>query len=454
MQRMAILGVFVLASACSADDGSGEELPAIDVGDPVTSVDGESGDGSSGDGSSGDGDTGDGDTGDGDGDPGDGDPGDGDGGNIKFDLAALPDNSTDCQQGGNNEAFSYIWVANSAQGSISKINTETMIEEGRYRVRPDSAGSPSRTSVNLSGDVAVANRLGGVTKVYARIEDCEDSNGQPGIQTSSGPNDMLAWGDEECIAWHTPMNVNSQRPIAWDQGQLNEGNCTSFDAKVWTATATAGAITVWRHNGDDGSIEEMTPIVGTTASGYGPYGGGVDGNKDFWFMHRDSSPYPLVRVDGDSLDYTIWQIPQPVNPYGFAIDPEGRPWIAGFQGGIARFDPDTETWDVNTEVTGVGMMGDGQGTMWIARYPWDMEGVSALDTETMELVDFIEVPSSLGKGVSIDFNGYVWLVDMTNSAFRIDPQTHQFVTYAGLTGPYTYSDMTGFGLASVSNPQG
>ncbi|KIG15701.1 Methionine ABC transporter ATP-binding protein [Enhygromyxa salina] len=373
---------------------------------------------------------------------------------IKFDLGPIPDANTNCHAGADEAAFRYIWVANSGQGTISKINTDTLIEEGRYRVRPDSAGSPSRTSVNLSGDVAVASRLGGITKVHARTDDCQEHNGQVGIQTSSGPNDILDWGTEECVAWYTPMKVSSQRPVAWDQGDFDFSTCESHNAKVWTATATNGVVTVAKLNGDNGTIEAATVINGIVAAGYGPYGGAVDGNRDFWFMHRDSSPAPLVRVGADTLDYTVWPVPGSVKPYGFAIDPKGRPWIAGYQGGTARFDPASESWQINPDVTGVGMMSDGLGVMWIAHYPWTSEGVAALDTETMELIDFIAVPASLGKGVSVDFAGYVWLVDMTDSAFRIDPGTHDHVVYTGLTGPYTYSDMTGFGLASVLKPQG
>ncbi|MCB9565820.1 MAG: hypothetical protein H6710_01110 [Myxococcales bacterium] len=62
----------------------------------------------------------------------------------------------DQQEGGNLEdVLSYIWISNSSQATVSKINTKTAIEEGRYRVQ---GGSPSRTSVNLQGDVAVSSR--------------------------------------------------------------------------------------------------------------------------------------------------------------------------------------------------------------------------------------------------------------------------------------------------------
>jgi streptogramin lyase len=55
---------------------------------------------------------------------------------------------------------------------------------------------------------------------------------------------------------------------------------------------------------------------------------------------------------------------------------------------------------------------------------------------------------------AIDFYGYVWVVDMSQNAFRLDPASGQVDTYAGLTGPYTYSDMTGWGLSNVAFPPG
>jgi hypothetical protein len=134
---------------------------------------------------------------------------------VKWDLGVQPDVEHGCGGGGlggGEPDFSYIWIANSDQGTISKINTVTMEEEGRYRVRPDGGGSPSRTSVNLNGDVAVASRQGGLTKVYARLSDCPDPN-----NTSTGPNDIKPWPDG-CVAWHLPFPFSTQRPVAWTQG--------------------------------------------------------------------------------------------------------------------------------------------------------------------------------------------------------------------------------------------
>ena len=68
--------------------------------------------------------------------------------------------------------FSYLWIANTGQGSVSKINTTTMLEEARYYADPNPASaSTSRTSVNIDGHcVVVSNRASySLTKIAARF---------------------------------------------------------------------------------------------------------------------------------------------------------------------------------------------------------------------------------------------------------------------------------------------
>ena len=99
-----------------------------------------------------------------------------------------------------------------------KINTKTGIEEGRYFVE---GGSPSRTSVNLQGDVAVSARdPGGVTKIAAIKERCVDSNADGMINTSTGPADIKPKGTDECVLWFKPIPSPSYtygpRATAWE----------------------------------------------------------------------------------------------------------------------------------------------------------------------------------------------------------------------------------------------
>ncbi|MFV8752796.1 hypothetical protein ACNOYE_19810 [Nannocystaceae bacterium ST9] len=391
-------------------------------------------------------------------------------GGAKLDFGVQGDvpQVNDCSGGGGGGMaevdFSYIWVANSPESTISKINTMTMLEEGRYLTRPDAIGNPSRTSVSLSGAVAVANRAGGITKVIAEPEKCDEmANGVPGLQTSAGAANVLPWGQDDCLAWYTAMPYDLQRPLAWAPAEvvLNaDGECEYVNEKLWTTGATTnvgGSVVAMRLNGDTGVVEANVPVPEITAiGGLGPYGGAVDPGANFWFTHREgAAPWPLVRVDALTLTYTIYAVPPEVQPYGITVDSKGRVWIAGTIGGTARFDPATQQWATLPGVTGLGLQEDGLGRMWIAAYPWDIQrGVYGIDSETVTQIDFIDMTpyAPQSRGISIDSEGYVWMVDQTSSAYRIDPETKQWQVYSGLNAPYTYSDMTGWGLKNVTPP--
>jgi hypothetical protein len=381
--------------------------------------------------------------GDGDGDAGDGDPSD-DGSDHKFDTLSVPDAAFNCGSGGGNDDpdFSYLWAANSTQGTISKIDTQTVMELGRYIVRPDSNGSPSRTSVSLSGHVAVANRSGGVTKVYADEQFCEESNGMPGIQTSNS-NQFLPWGTEECIAWHKPMQYASQRPVAWGMGNFNEGSCYYEDEELWTSATQGQVIDVFVLDGDDGTTLEMVTIQGVNAGFYGIYGGAVDGNGDFWGTQLGGGQ--LIRVNRDDMTYDTW--PCPAGGYGMTVDSDGYVWTCSYQ--VGRFDPNTETWQTAQVGGSSGCMADAgeDGLLWMATGGANVIGVNR---DTLQVEKTWQTGGTYG--ISIDYEGYVWAVAYGSTASKVDPETGQFWTYNGLVGAYTYSDMTGYALTNVGSP--
>ena len=363
-------------------------------------------------------------------------------GETKFDLGLPPDGELGCGEGGGGGGgggapdFSYIWIANSNEGTISKVNTQTLVEEGRYIVRPDANGSPSRTSVNLNGDVVVANRSGGVTMISARLEDCPDP-----ANTSTGPGDVKAWPDG-CVVWHTPFNYASQRPVAWTQGNFNPSTCRYEDTKVWTSGANA-SIDVVLLDGETGMVEQTVPIPGVSPNFYGIYGGAVDADGNFWGSQLGSGQLVNVNLG----DYAVRTWPMAASGYGMTVDSLGQVWTCS--GTVARFDPVTETWDTAAAGGQGGCMEDGEGTLWLANDP--MVGV---DIVTMQVVQSIDLPNYV-HGISIDFQGYVWgpaIYD--NEAYRVDPVTQAIDTVTGLNYPYTYSDMTGFALSNAGNPSG
>nr|WP_293179081.1 hypothetical protein [Nannocystis sp.] len=338
---------------------------------------------------------------------------------------------------------SYIWIANSSQGTISKIDTQTLQEKGRYIVRPDSAGSPSRTSVNLTGDVAVANRSGGMAKVYARVDNCVESNGMPGIQTSVDSN-VLPWGVEECVAWYTPFNYVSQRPAAWTPGTFNKNTCAWENQKVWTSGASEGqfpGVDVVRLNGTTGAVEDTVNIPGIAPNYFGMYGAAVDAKGNMWGSQLGQGT--LLFVDAETLQYKTW--PMVSGGYGMTVGSSGYVWTCS--GNASRFDPMTETWQTLYVGGSGGCMEDDKGTLYMSG---GNNNIVAIDVETLQVKTTYPLPQYV-HGISIDYYGYVWGVSIGAQAFRIDlANPAAFQTFNGLVGAYTYSDMTGVALSNVS----
>ena len=459
-RTLLVLASLPLVCAC-ADDGEASSNTDPSVGDATSEVDSQTGETSEGTSSTTDPSTS---SGDGDGDPttstttsgdGDGDAsssGDGDGdGPVKWDTLDPGDIDPGCMDAGGGELESMIWIANSSQGTVSKIDTQTMTELGRYWVRPDGSGNPSRTSVNAVGDMVVGARSGGVTKILFDVEQCADTNGTPGIQTSTGANDILDWDQEECRAWHTPMNYNSIRAVSWTNGTWNAQTCRYEGMEVWVSgdQGAMGTVDVMRLDGETGEILEQIEIPEMPmALNFGAYGAVVDEDNNLWLAQIYSKH--LTRVDYDTLEYEHWI--QPIHTYGIAYH-EGFIYLCNRE--VARFNPQSETFDMIEMIedwqgffghTG-GCMVDGDGILWKGID----DALYGVDTEDLSIVDTIAMPEGMQWGVAVDFDGYVWTVPRNGStAYRVDPGDHSIESIGGLVGAYTYSDMTGFMLSGVA----
>lgn len=355
--------------------------------------------------------------------------------------------------------FSNIWIANTPEGTVSKIDTQTGTELARYRTGVDSSSDPSRTSVNLLGDVAVVNRAGGSVIKIAAVEDrCVDTNGDGTIQTSTGPNDVLAWGADECVLWETPLFTGA-RAAAWDSGNdpenLDDMGCMVVDPNLWvSAMDETDTVHVWRLDGETGEMLQEATLPGWTGGWGGVYGGAVDRERGFWAPGKDNTV--LVHVDAETFQLTVYDAEGYERFYGIAMDAEGTPWIASeYDDRLLHFDRATELF-VDHGATGHdslrGLAIDGAGNAWIAaNNPCDLV---RFDRQSGAYENIALPECGTPVGVSIDVEGYVWVVDQgSDRAYKVDPATRAVVsTVMGLAGPYTYSDMTGSGLSLVTNP--
>lgn len=398
-----------------------------------------------------------------------GDDGDGSGvgegdssGGLKFDLGGDDESGgPDCTgDGGGNVTFSFIWIANSTEGTVSKFDTQTGLEQGRYRTSVAGSDSPSRTSVNQFGDVLVGNRLGGgaATKIAAIMERCVEKNGVPGIQTSTGAADVLPYLEDECVLWSTPLPIadNGPRGIAWEGGTIDPDTCenTVPNPRVWVSYG-GNAEEIYRLDGTTGAVLDHLTIAG---GGGLIYGGAVNAEGDLWFVNRGANT--LNTIDATTLAHQVWAIPN--TPYGMGVDANGDPWVVSYNGGpgvdkVYRFDVASSTFvDAGGQLGYYrGMNLDREGRAWVGGNNPCRLAVFDAQADTL-INDNIALPGcSTPVGVSIDFEGYVWVVDQNGTAYKVHPDNYSIVlTATGLVGPYTYSDMTGAGLNLVVNPPG
>ncbi|EDM76776.1 hypothetical protein PPSIR1_18782 [Plesiocystis pacifica SIR-1] len=365
--------------------------------------------------------------------------------------------------------FSYLWVANTDEGSVSKVNAKTQVEVARYRTGPANVEhSPSRTTVSLDGRYAlVGNRLSGsVVLVAAETGDCVDANEDGLITTSQSPDDLLDWGDDECVLWSTNMPQIGEgisagpRGMTFDPGELDTQTCTYQDAKIWVGWG--GASTDLAHIGRldpaTGTFEELIAVEDWGSSlgpVHAPYGAAHDGDHSVWFTGLRGE---YLRIDTEDLDVDRWIAPGWAAPYGMAVDAEGRVWTGGCFGPVSVFDPDTEivTEIVGTDACHRGVAADTKGNVWVAMN--EPCGLVQIDRDDEEVVNVLTAEDfdglcSIPVGVSVDADDFVWMVDQLGWAWRIDPESLD-MDYLEIPGNhYTYSDMTGGGLNAVVYPQ-
>ena len=359
-------------------------------------------------------------------------------------------NNGDQDNGCPGEVQSFIWISNSGEGTLSKVCTLNGEEVARYYTsEQESQGDPSRTSVNLYGDMVVTNRNPGygpssVTKFAALIEDCEDRNDNGKIDTSFDPSDVLPFGEDECMLWNTKLPGNAAlgaRATAWDGEEDPE---TGEGGHVWIGCLNT--FSVYKLDGNTGEILD----TGYSHPSVMPYGGAVDGMGGFWIVGGNCTVSSLIgsctiaRIDMDTMHAQDYVVPY---GYGISVDSKGRIWTNGLSG-ISRFDPsDGEIKKLPFIGFGRGIAVDGNGMVWGAITSGDLVQV---DEETVELVNRFPVGVSALVGVAVDYEGFIWAVSQGgNAAYKVDPATYDITEVPIGMGPYTYSDMTGMQLRNV-----
>ena len=382
------------------------------------------------------------------------DDGPGMGGDWKFDLGAIPD-APGLPCGGKEVDESYIWVPTTSAGAVSKVDTRTITEVATYYVGPNGAAeSSSRTAVSADGRFVVVNNrgTGRTTVVAASMADCNGNN------TSQSGGDLLPWGTDDCVLWSTThadwggAMQQGPRGVTWEVGELNPATCTYDDQKFWIGYLSAGGDAhIKKMDGTTGNVEEDLLVPGWDGQGYAPYGAALDPQNRPWFTGLRGE---LMRVNTDNNPIDVTRITQPANiqSYGMTVDPDGNPWMAGCSGPVSTYDVNIQDWVSVPGTSGChrGMAIDHDFHVWVAlNGPCAIVEIDGLTRTLVATHNLAQCSTPIG--VSVDVDGFVWLVDQGGWAWKIDPLDVPAMQQILLPGDhYVYSDMTGGQIASVS----
>jgi len=303
----------------------------------------------------------------------------------------------------------FIWIANSGEQTVSKLSTRTGEELDRFRVGAD----PSRTAVDLDGNVFVASRGSHeLTKIEA-----------------------AGCAGQSCLAFTVPT-CRGPRGVAVDAHNRVWVGGTWTDDRV----ENPGCLQV--HDADDGAVlESFDGIPGRI------YGLALDARGRVWGVLSPGDK--LVRIERVGREMTYYDPPGGASPYGIAVDQRGRVWVGdNAGGGVLRFDPDAEAWVRFGEGEGQarGVAADAAGNVWVADSGRDL--LMKFDGESGELLGRYDSGGSDPVGVAVDSEQMIWAVNQGSSlAVRFEPERGGTVgAYAVGAAPYTYSDMTGYAL--------
>jgi DNA-binding beta-propeller fold protein YncE len=186
-----------------------------------------------------------------------------------------------------------------------------------------------------------------------------------------------------------------------------------------------------------------------------PYGLAIDGDGFLWTSERGGGW--ITKIDTTSAQLlNTYTPPFGRDFYGICTDAEKNVWIANFQqNNILKYVPSTNQWfqfrDPNARSTR-GIAADSDGFIWVANS--GSNNVSKFHARTGQLVG--TYPAGSGPiGVAVDNLGNVWAVNQgSNNTTKFSPDGAVLGTYRVGSGPYTYSDMTGFQLRTFTLRQG
>lgn len=354
----------------------------------------------------------------------------------------------------NPPSLHFVWVANSAAGTVSKIDPNLVKEVGRYRVCSD----PSRTAIDAEGNVWVGCRNdGGVAKIMAAKKDCID-NDKNGVVETSTSNALVCDtpGCDECVNFITYPEGTAKYPGV-------RGLVIDKFNFIWVDYY---ALQV---------VDRLDPVTGKQLEQVfldcPAYGLAFDPKGNLWAQTMAPDIVAcnyLSRVDVAAKQIKHFTMGGNYAPYGIASDGLGRIWLGGSfavqgtVGGAVRFDPATNSWViVETAPDATGIAAAADGFTYVANNKQD--SIGKIDSQQAKWIGKISLMGGImgnqyrePRAIGIDGDGYLWAVNyLSSSVSKLDPQKMVLVGEIKVGAkPDAYGDFTGPTLNAKMTPTG
>jgi DNA-binding beta-propeller fold protein YncE len=351
----------------------------------------------------------------------------------------------------------FIWVPNSNEGTVSKVDTRTGRELARYRTGPSTRnGNPSRTTVDLYGNCWVGNRYTGTVVKIGLLENSQymDRNHNGLIETSTDLNgdgqitgdELLPWASDECVIYEVVL-------IPGQEGTYIPGQYQGeYAADDWMpgprGIAVDAANNVWAgcygteaYYYIDGRTGQILHTVDVSSVNHTPYGAVMDENGILWSSGQDKNH--VLQLNPANFSFKTVAMSHLV--YGLGIDGRGHLFASGWDNQkLSCVDIVTGTllWTKPGGNSSRGVACTDDGDVWVAD---SGSGTVSRYDNNGNLKTRIDVGNT-PTGVSVDATGKVWVVCLDNGyIFRIDPSTNMVDLTKVIEGTqhYGYSDMTG-----------
>ena len=376
--------------------------------------------------------------------------------------------------------FPVLWVANAGEDTLSKIDTTTGRELGRYRTFFGSGAfgnhgafagpAPSRSAVDINGNAYIANRhFDGKPPMVMKVlaEGFIDRNGNLAADTSTdadssgtisaaetrdvvdgNANGVFNCSAGSCESLDERVAWTSTLPSATEAGGLGRALCIGTDGNLWLGVFSTR--NYYKIQASDGAI-----LSGPHPVGWTPYGCLVDSSGMLWSASLGGT---LGRLDTNSPGTTATFGDGDSN-YGIALG-NGKVYLASLGGfGFREFNPGTSAFTTpggSKGFSSTGISVDGSGNIWTGPYSsggvrkYNAAGV-LLCSGANQFVGTIET-----RGVIVDADNNIWQINrFTNSIAKYrGSDCAPLGTFPVGFDPYTYSDATGFAARNITTPTG